>query len=32
VRLGFTVVPALIVLVSIPVLARYRLDTQEIPA
>ncbi|MGY1915617.1 MFS transporter [Blastococcus sp. SYSU DS0973] len=35
VRLGFTVVPALFVLVSITVLARYRLDpvpAQEVPA
>ncbi|MGY1824977.1 MULTISPECIES: MFS transporter [unclassified Blastococcus] len=35
VRLGFTVVPALLVLASVPVLARYRLDavpTQEVPA
>jgi Na+/melibiose symporter-like transporter len=29
VRVGFTVVPALLVLVSLPVLARYRLDPQE---
>jgi Na+/melibiose symporter-like transporter len=37
VRLGFSVVPALLVLASLPVLARYRLDpaptaTQEVPA
>ncbi|WP_346619829.1 MFS transporter [Blastococcus montanus] len=35
VRAGFTVVPAVLVLLSIPVLARYRLDpvpTQEVPA
>ncbi|MCF6743284.1 MFS transporter [Blastococcus sp. KM273128] len=34
VRIGFTLVPALLVLVSLPVLARYRLDavpTQEVP-
>lgn len=29
VRLGFSVVPALLVLASLPVLARYRLDPQE---
>ncbi|MDP5185449.1 MFS transporter [Blastococcus sp. BMG 814] len=35
VRVGFTLVPALFVLASLPVLARYRLDavpTQEVPA
>jgi Na+/melibiose symporter-like transporter len=37
VRLGFTVLPALLVLASLPVLARYRLDpvpapTREVPA
>ncbi|MGY1722380.1 MFS transporter [Blastococcus sp. SYSU DS0533] len=35
VRVGFTLVPALLVLASLPVLARYRLDavpTQEVPA
>ena len=37
VRLGFSVVPALLVLASLPVLARYRLDPvpdrpQEVPA
>jgi len=35
VRLGFSVVPAVLVLASLPVLARYRLDavpTQEVPA
>nr|WP_204331548.1 MFS transporter [Geodermatophilus sabuli] len=31
VRLGFSVVPALLVLASLPVLARYRLDPQETP-
>jgi glycoside/pentoside/hexuronide:cation symporter, GPH family len=29
VRLGFSVVPALLVLASLPILARYRLDAQE---
>jgi Na+/melibiose symporter-like transporter len=29
VRLGFSVVPALLVLASLPVLARYRLDAEE---
>jgi Na+/melibiose symporter-like transporter len=29
VRIGFTIVPALLVLASIPVLARYRLDPVE---
>jgi Na+/melibiose symporter-like transporter len=32
VRLGFSVVPAALVLASIPVLARYRLDQQEVHA
>jgi Na+/melibiose symporter-like transporter len=29
VRVGFTIVPALFVLASLPVLARYRLDQRE---
>jgi len=29
VRLGFSIVPALLVLVSLPVLARYRLDPAD---
>jgi Na+/melibiose symporter-like transporter len=32
VRLGFSLLPALLVLASLPVLARYRLDPEEAPA
>jgi GPH family glycoside/pentoside/hexuronide:cation symporter len=32
IRLGFSLVPALLVLASLPVLSRYRLDPEEIPA
>jgi Na+/melibiose symporter-like transporter len=32
VRLGFSLVPAVLVLASLPVLARYRLDAEETPA
>jgi len=32
VRLGFTVLPALLVLAAVPVFARYRLDPEETPA
>ena len=32
VRLGFSVLPALLVLASLPVLARFRLDREKVPA
>ena len=32
VRLGFTVLPAVLVLAAVPVFARYRLDPEETPA
>ena len=32
VRLGFTVLPAVLVLAAVPVFARYRLDVEEAPA